>query len=259
MKDGPRFLEALENAASRKPVVIYKGGRTEAGRRAAHGHTASLTSSVAIFDALCRQVRAIPVDDLDEMIDVLTAFRFMRPLPREGGVALVGAGGGPSVLAGDGMEKEGLRLPGFSVEVQEQLKKVLPVPGSIFINPLDTPNLATAGAVSVAMQVLGRVPEIDLLVYHLGFHPISRWGSGRLYTEDFLKPVISAMKETMRENGKPVVLALRPPQDLDGMKEFLAVQEAFVEAEFPVFHSMRKLARSVARVIEWKRTSSREG
>jgi hypothetical protein len=40
------------------------------------------------------------------------------------------------------------------------------------------------------------------------------------------------------------------------MKEFLAVQEAFVEAEFSVFHSMRKLARSVARVIEWKRTSS---
>jgi acyl-CoA synthetase (NDP forming) len=259
VKDGPRFLAALENAASRKPVVIYKGGRTEAGRRAAHGHTASLTSSVAIFDALCRQVKAIPVDDLDEMIDVLTAFRFMRPLPREGGVALVGAGGGPSVLAGDGMEKEGLRLPGFSVEVQEELKKVLPVPGSIFINPLDTPNLATAGAVSVAMQVLGRVPEIDLLVYHLGFHPISRWGSGRLSTEDFLKPVISAMKETMRENGKPVVLALRPPQDLDGMKEFLAVQEAFVEAEFPVFHSMRKLARSVARVIEWKRTSSSDG
>jgi len=91
------------------------------------------------------------------------------------------------------------------------------------------------------------------------FHPISRWGLGRLSSEDFLTPVIGAMKETVRENGKPVVLALRPPQDLDGMKEFLAVQEAFVGAEFPVFHSMRKLARSVARVIEWKRTSQNKG
>jgi acyl-CoA synthetase (NDP forming) len=171
----------------------------------------------------------------------------------------LGAGGGPSVLAGEELEKEGLRLPGFSEEVQEELKKVLPVPGSIFINPLDTPNLATADAVSVAVRVLGRIPEIDLLVYHLGFHPISRWGLGRLSAEDFLKPVIGAMKETMRENGKPVVLALRPPQDLAGMKEFLAVQEAFVESELPVFHSMRKLARSVARVIEWKRTSSSDG
>ncbi len=259
VKDGKRFMEALEHAASRKPVVIYKGGRTEAGRRAAHGHTASLTSSVAIFDALCRQIKAIQVEDLDEMIDVLTVFRFVKPLPRGGGVALMGAGGGPSVLAGDGMEKEGLRLPGFSHEVQEELKTVLPVPGSIFINPLDTPNLATADALRVAVQVLGRIPEIDLLVYHLGFHPISRWGLGRLSTEEFLNPVIEGMRETVAANGKPVVLALRPPQDLDGMKEFLAVQEAFVRAGFPVFHSMRKLARAVARVIEWKKASSNHG
>ncbi len=256
VKDGTRFLEALDHAASRKPVVIYKGGRTEAGRRAAHGHTASLTSSVAIFDALCRQVKAIQVDDLDEMIDVLTVFRFMKPLPQGGGVALMGAGGGPSVLAGDGMEKEGLQLPGFSFDVQEELKQVLPVPGSIFINPLDTPNLATPEAICVALQVLGKVPEIDLLVYHLGFHPISRWGLGRLSTEDFLKPVIEGMHETVRENGKPVVLALRPPQDLDGMKEFLTVQEAFVQAGLPVFHSMRKLARAVARVNEWQGATS---
>jgi acyl-CoA synthetase (NDP forming) len=163
------------------------------------------------------------------------------------------------VLAGDGMEKEGLRLPGFSMEVQEELKKVLPVPGSIFINPLDTPNMATAEAISVAMEVLGRVPEVDLLVYHLGFHPISRWGLGHLGTEDFLQPAIHGMKETMGENGKPVAVALRPPQDLKGMKEFLAVQEAFVEAGLPVFHAMRKLARSVARVIAWNRTSSDKG
>jgi acyl-CoA synthetase (NDP forming) len=258
VKDGMRFSRALENAASRKPVVIYKGGRSEAGRRAAHGHTASLTSSVAVFDALCRQVRAILVDDLDEMIDVLTAIRFMKPLPRGGAVALVGAGGGPSVLAGDGMEKEGLRLPGFSFEVQEALKKVLPVAGSIFINPLDTPNLATVDAIRAALQVLGGVPELDLAVYHLGFHPISRWGLGRMCAEDFLNPVVQALQEAARENGKPVLLALRPPQDLDGMKEFLTVQEAFVGAGFPVFHSMRKLARSVARVVSWNQKLSRD-
>lgn len=44
VKDGGRFMKALREAVARKPVVIYKGGTTEAGRRAAHGHTASLTS-----------------------------------------------------------------------------------------------------------------------------------------------------------------------------------------------------------------------
>jgi len=253
VKDGPRFLKALAETAARKPVVIYKGGRTEAGRRATYGHTASMTSSVAIFDALCRQSKAIRVDDLEEMIDVLTALRFVHPLPRDTGAALMGAGGGPSVLAGDEMENEGLRMPCLSPAVQAELKKRLPVAGSIFINPLDTPNLVLPEAISKAMQVMGRVPEIHLLIYHLGFHPLSRWGWGRLALENFVNPAIGVMREAQRKSGKPVLLALRPPQDLQGMAEFLAAQEAFVKAGFPVFYSMRRLARAMVRVISWNK------
>jgi len=253
VKDGPRFLKALAETAARKPVVIYKGGRTEAGRRATYGHTASMTSSVAIFDALCRQSKAIRVDDLEEMIDVLTALRFVHPLPRDTGAALMGAGGGPSVLAGDEMENEGLRMPCLSPAVQAELKKRLPVAGSIFINPLDTPNLVLPEAISKAMQVMGRVPEIHLLIYHLGFHPLSHWGWGWLALENFVNPAIGVMREAQRKSGKPVLLALRPPQDLQGMAEFLAAQEAFVKAGFPVFYSMRRLARAMVRVISWNK------
>jgi acyl-CoA synthetase (NDP forming) len=251
VKDGKGFRRAMAETAAQKPVVIYKGGRSEAGRRAAYGHTASLTSSVAIFDALCRQIKAIQVDDLDEMIDVLTALRFVRPLPRDTGAALMGAGGGPSVLASDEMEKEGLRVPCLPPAAQAELKQRLPVAGSIFINPLDTPNLIVPEAISTALQVLGRVPGIHMLIYHLGFHPISRWGLGRLSLENFVKPAVGVMKEARRTAGKPILLALRPPQGLDGMTEFLAAQKAFVEAGFPVFYSMRQLARAMVRVIAW--------
>jgi len=251
VKDGQRFMRVLAETAAQKPVVIYKGGRTDAGRRAAFGHTASMTSSVAIFDALCRQVKAIQVDDVEEMIDVLTALRFVHPLPRDTGAALMGAGGGPSVLASDEMEKEGLRVPCFSPAVQAELKQSLPVAGSIFINPLDALNLIAPEAISTVMQVIGRVPGIHMFIYHLGFHPISNWGLGRLSLENFVKPAIGVMKEAMRKTGKPVLLALRPPQGLDGMTEFLAAQQAFVGAGFPVFYSMRQLARAMVRVIAW--------
>jgi acyl-CoA synthetase (NDP forming) len=251
VKDGQRFMRVLAETAAQKPVVIYKGGRTEAGRRAAYGHTASMTSSVAIFDALCRQVKAIQVDDVEEMIDVLTALRFVRPLPRDTGAALMGGGGGPSVLASDEMEKEGLRVPSLPPAVQAELKQSFPVAGSIFINPLDTPNLITPQAISTAMQVIGRVPEIHMFIYHLGFHPISHWGLGRLSLENFVKPAIGVMREALQKTGKPVLLALRPPQGFDGMTEFLAAQQAFVEAGIPVFYSMRQLARAMVRVIAW--------
>jgi len=254
VKDGRRFTRVMEETAAQKPVIIYKGGRTEAGQRAAYGHTASLTSSVAVFDALCRQAKVIQVDDLDEMMDVLIALRFVRPLPQGTGAALIGAGGGPGVLASDEMENEGLRLPCFSPAVQAELKESLPVAGSIFINPLDTPNLISPRAISTAMQVIGREPGIHMLIYHLGFHPISHWGWGRLSLENFVKPTVDVMKEALRKIGKPILLALRPPQSIDGMTEFLAAQQEFVKANFPVFYSMRQLARAMVRIIAWNRT-----
>jgi len=251
VKDGKRFLEALKEAASRKPVVIHKGGITEAGKRAAHGHTASLTSSVAVFHALCRQLKTIQVDNVEELIDVLVALRFASPIPRGNGAAIVGLGGGPSVLAGDEMEKAGLRLPPLSPEVQAELRQFLPMAGAIFGNPVDANNLLFPDAISATMRVLGEAPDIHMLIYHLGFHPASRWGDGRFCSTEFLQPAIDALTQAQKSTGKPVLLALRPAPDLDGMKDFLAAQEAFVGAGFPVFHSLRQAATAMARVVAW--------
>jgi len=251
IKDGKRFLRALKEASSRKPVVIYKGGTTEAGRRATYGHTASLTSSVAVFDALCRQMKTIQVDDMEELIDVLVVLRFARPFPRGIGVAVVGTGGGATVLAGDEMEKAGLYLPHLSPEAGEDLKEFVTLAGSIFGNPMDAKSLMSGEGISAILRRLGELPDIHMFVYHLGFHPTSHWGSGRHSSSAFLQPVINALLEVQRATGKPVLLALRLPPDLPGMKDFLAAQEAFVSAGFPVFHSLRQAAKATARVVAW--------
>jgi acyl-CoA synthetase (NDP forming) len=251
VRDGSRFLRALREAAARKPVVIYKGGTTEAGKRAAYGHTASLTSSAAVFEALCRQANAIQVDDVETLVDVLVALRFVIPFPRGTGVAVVGLGGGPSVLASDEMERAGLRLPPLPPEVQAQLKRFLPVAGAIFGNPVDATTLLFPEAISATMRVLSGVPEIDMLVYHLGFHPVSRWGAGLSSSPAFLRATIDALTDARQATGKPILLALRPAADWDGMKEFLAAQDAFVGAGFPVFHSLRQAGAAMARVVAW--------
>jgi acyl-CoA synthetase (NDP forming) len=251
VKDGRRFSELLQEAAARKPVVIYKGGRTEAGKRTAFSHTASMMSSVAVFDGLCRQMKAIQVDTTDEMIDVLVALQFANPRPRGKGVAIMGAGGGPSVLAGDELEKEGLSVPLLSQDAQTELKKYLPVDGSIFINPVDTPNLTSPDAIATAMNILGRLPGIDMLVYHLGFHPIGSWGMGLFSSKTFLDQLIGSIHDAVQTNRKPVLLALRPPHDLKGMEEFLIVQKACVEAGLPVFYSLHRMARAMNRILEY--------
>src|SRR5256712_806524 len=54
-KDGPRFLKTLKDAARKKPVVVWKGGVTRAGSRAAYSHTASLAAAPAVWKAALRQ------------------------------------------------------------------------------------------------------------------------------------------------------------------------------------------------------------
>jgi acyl-CoA synthetase (NDP forming) len=255
VKDGGRFADVLKKTARIKPVVIYKGGRTEAGKRAAFGHTASMTSSIAVFDGLCRQANAMMVNDLDEMIDVLTALCFTDPLPRGPGIAMIGAGGGPSVLAGDIMEKHGLSLPRLDAGIQDELKTVLPVDGSIFSNPLDTPNMASPQAISAALPIIAKAADIDILFYHMGFHPISRWGINRFISDNYPQQLSHSLVEAKKAMSKPILLALRPPGDLAGMEEFLSVQAAAVSHGFPVFHSLDGLAMAMSRVVNWIRKS----
>jgi acetyltransferase len=57
--DGRAFFEALREAASRKPVIIHKAGRTSAGARSASSHTAALAGSADLWSAALRQAGAI--------------------------------------------------------------------------------------------------------------------------------------------------------------------------------------------------------
>jgi len=111
--------------------------------------------------------------------------------------------------------------------------------------------MATPDAIATSMGILGKDPDIHMIVYHLGFHPISSWGLGFLGTKTFLQPVIDAMIDSIETNKKPILLALHPPHDLSGMEEFLKAQKAFVDAGLPVFYSLSRLARAIKRVVSW--------
>lgn len=251
VRDGKRFRELLEKATRKKPVVIYKGGITEAGLRAAQSHTASMTSSVKVFQALCRQANTILVNDLQEMIDVLVALNYAPPYPAGRGIAVLGVGGGPTVEASDQIEGAGMNLPGLSAGTREELSKFLPMAGAIFANPLDATNLIYPDIIYKTMKVLGGLSEFHILMYHMGFHPVSRWGRGIFKNEFFLKPAAETLHKIKEEYGKPVIMALGPASDTNGIEERLKVQEAIVTAGIPVFYSLEKAAVAMDRVERW--------
>ena len=255
VRDGRRFYNILEKASRKKPVVIYKGGASNAGLRAAQSHTASMTSSVGIFEAICRQVNAIQVQDIAEMIDVLVALRFARPYPTGRGIAVAGLGGSPSVLASDQMERLGLHLPPFSPDLHRKLSKLLPNAGAIFANPLDASNILQPDIMYQTMKIMGGSPSIQMMLYHMGLHPVTRWGDGRFADASFSKPAAAALRKVHEETNKPVLLVLGPSSNPEGAAEMFKVQDAFVQSGLPVFHSLEKAALAMFRVETWHKRS----
>ena len=72
VREPERYVAALDRAADAgKPVVVIKVGRTERTQRAITSHTGGLAGSSRVFSELLRAHRAIEVNDLDEMTEVL--------------------------------------------------------------------------------------------------------------------------------------------------------------------------------------------
>jgi len=135
VQNGPRFMETARAVARQKPVVVFKGGKAERGRRAALAHSASLAGSYSIFRAACEQTGMIEINGLEQMVDALQLFSG-QPKTQGDRILVVSNGGGMGVLLTDLCEQAGLRIPEPSAEHQSALKGLYPSYYS-FRNPID--------------------------------------------------------------------------------------------------------------------------
>lgn len=133
--DGKRFLEVLRKVTRKKPVLIWKGGRTSAGSRAATSHSAALAGDFQVFKSAAIQAGAILCDDMDELIDAGLACQNL-PLPKGMNVAICTGPGGAGVAAADASDELGLACPQITGESREKLLSFLPSIGSA-ANPVD--------------------------------------------------------------------------------------------------------------------------
>ena len=122
-RDGERFFEVAKNVVKKKPIIIYKAGRTEAAARATISHTSSLAGSDAVFEAMCKQVGLIRVYETMHIFDVAQAL-VSQPLPRGNRVGIIGTGG-QGVVTSESCELLGLKVPELDEETSVRLKKNL--------------------------------------------------------------------------------------------------------------------------------------
>jgi acyl-CoA synthetase (NDP forming) len=191
LDDGARFLTAARCALGRKPLVVLKGGRSEAGRRAAGSHTGSLAGSYEVFREACRSVRAVLAEETEEFFDAIETLAIAgdrRPgAPR---VAIVTVSGGPSVVAADVAEREGLAVPALDPETRVALRALLP-PFAAVGNPVDlTPQVEPARIAAAVGRVVAHPDVAGAVAVNVG-----------LDIPEFADGVVAAAGAT----GKPVV------------------------------------------------------
>ncbi len=163
-----RFRQVAERALmAGKPIVMFKVGSSEQGKRAALSHTASLAGSDQSFNDLCRQYGIIRVYELETLLP--TANLFARYGIASGSrLAVIGASGGHAAIIPDRAESFGLTLSGLSPSTQEFLHGILGATQSV--NPADL----AVGDMEIyrkCVETIGADPEVDAILYAFGTTP----------------------------------------------------------------------------------------
>ncbi|HTY54583.1 MAG TPA: acetate--CoA ligase family protein, partial [Candidatus Binataceae bacterium] len=210
VREGRRFFESLKRAAKRVPVVIWKGGATDAGARATFSHTGALATPSSVWRTVVRQSGAVEVENLDAMLDAIELFARGRKVQGKR-VGLVAMTGGQSVGITDAFAGGGLEVPALSTSSYEKLKKFFNIVGGSYRNPLDAGGTialdSEQGNLGRILDILDRDPVIDAIVLEIatGLRG-ARWASH----EDELITLLDKLQEFDRSAHKPFVVILHP-------------------------------------------------
>ena len=161
--DGETFIQSfIQGRGISKPVIVLKGGRTQAGIKAASSHTGAMASNDKVVEAILKQFGIIRVDDLNELFNTAKGFENF-PKPKGNRVAVITNAGGPAILAVDSLEKEGLLLAELSQETKNKLREIVHPEGSIN-NPIDLLPGGTAEQFKSVNEIVVQDTNVDVVV-----------------------------------------------------------------------------------------------
>ena len=102
MYAGRKFFNVCSHC--RKPVVVYKAGRTKAGRMATESHTASIAGEYAVAKAAMKQAGLVVADTMIDHADFIKTFALLEGFAVQGRrVAVIANAGYEKTYAADNL------------------------------------------------------------------------------------------------------------------------------------------------------------
>ncbi len=222
---GRLFIEKAREVVQKKPIVIYKAGKTSRGSTAAASHTAALAGNYSIYKAAIKQAGLIEAMSFDEIMD-LSKILLTQPLMKGRKVYVVTDAGGVGVMLTDALTTEGFILPRSPADLKEELRKVLP-PHCIVENPIDLTGDTDDDRYKVVLDILLPRDDVDAVV--VGALPQVPGITSKL--ADYLAEA--------RKYGKPIIAISIGSKEAEKFKDLLE------DKGIPVFESPERAARAL--------------
>lgn len=234
VRNGKRFIKTLQAVTAKKPVVIWKGGRTEEGSRAIASHTGSLAVPQKIWSSAISQCGAIEVASIEELVDTMNAILLMKPVFGNR-VGIAGGSGGQSVAIADVFAENGLKVPALTKESYDILASFFVLIGSSYRNPID-PGVNRRETKRL-MDILEQDANIDNLV--LMTSVMSQFRAAAQIEKD-----INMLSELKVRSDKPVAVVLGHYSS-DSAQETSNVIQKLRDGGVPTFMSTERGARAI--------------
>ncbi|MEK3765426.1 acetate--CoA ligase family protein [Solibacillus sp. FSL K6-4121] len=197
--EGLKDVEAFERATTaafkqQKPVLVYKTGRTDAGKKAVQSHTGSMAGDDAVYEAVFRKYNVLRVNQVEELVDIAAAFE-IQPLPKGKRIGIITASGGACSILADLCSNAGLEVAEFTNNA-ELLHKLVPEFGSPK-NPID-----------VTAEIIGK-PEmfkkiLEAVVADEGIDGVLVMMTSN--ADPGAEVIAEAITDVFKQSTKPIVL-----------------------------------------------------
>jgi len=216
-----RLVPLARRTSKEKPILVFKGGRTEIGRKAAASHSGSMAGSAAVYSSVFRQTGMIEAPSSQGLMDCAKAFA-AYPIPKGYRVGILTRGGGWGVITADACEENGLIIPKLPEAQTRILDGILPKYWNRD-NPVDMVAVISEQTYLDCLEVLAGWDGIDAVIALQGSartaddFPETIRGTPELMAavktiraflnaqNDRSDPIVECMAELVRRTGKPFI------------------------------------------------------
>ena len=243
-KDGRKLLKSLQEANRKKPVIIWKAGKTAEGTRTVGTHTGVLTGAANVWEAAMKQTKVAKADNFLDLI--YTTMTFALESLKGYNLGILSISGGQSVEYTDTLSTTGLGIPILSDETQREIESILPEVGVNTRNPLDmAASWSQPGMVRKVLKAISKDRDINGIVVSIDAH---REKTIELIEKDRIKKLTNAIIEARNSTNTPVFVILTAT----AVEEIaLNIFDDFIKAKIPVYRDPAMAANCIRKLADY--------